>query len=199
MANRKRPVCNYDDMLKMICFYSPPPHRYRNMCRFNSGVRPFPFSATLILKIYPVLLSPWTSEAVPILLEVSSRSYFPLSAVSDSPSGWSESRRPSDDTTVLPMKHSDQISNSSAISTMIHSWSCKTKIRCMVGIPQAFSFCIFSHLVWIGFTVSLYEYEATIPTLWKAVKGHFSGLFLCHHTYTMTRIHPSKSRTGFTR
>ena len=24
-----------------------------------------------------------------------------------------------------------------------------------------------------GFTISLYEYEATIPTLWDAVKGHY--------------------------
>lgn len=30
---------------------------------------------------------------------------------------------------------------------------------------------------YVGFTISLYEYEATIPTLWKAVRGSwFKGL-----------------------
>lgn len=30
----------------------------------------------------------------------------------------------------------------------------------------------------LGFTISLYEYEATIPTLWNAVKGdQFNHLF----------------------
>ena len=28
-----------------------------------------------------------------------------------------------------------------------------------------------------GFTISLYEYEATIPTLWNAVKGVYPELF----------------------
>ncbi len=28
-----------------------------------------------------------------------------------------------------------------------------------------------------GFTISLYEYEATIPTLWGAVKGSLIGEF----------------------
>jgi len=28
-----------------------------------------------------------------------------------------------------------------------------------------------------GFTISLYEYEATIPTLWNAVKGVYQELF----------------------
>lgn len=37
----------------------------------------------------------------------------------------------------------------------------------------SYSFCYYS-----GFTVSLYEYEATIPTLWNAVKGALSVIYM---------------------
>jgi alpha 1,2-mannosyltransferase len=37
-----------------------------------------------------------------------------------------------------------------------------------------------------GFTVSLYEYEATIPTLWNAVKGQSIP---CNGGYTFAKLH----------
>ena len=39
---------------------------------------------------------------------------------------------------LLLVRRTDRMSNSSAISTTTHSWSCKTRIRCMVGIPHEF-------------------------------------------------------------
>jgi alpha 1,2-mannosyltransferase len=40
-----------------------------------------------------------------------------------------------------------------------------------------------------GFTVSLYEYEATIPTLWEATKGPLAQAIWTLHTLNFFRIH----------
>lgn len=43
----------------------------------------------------------------------------------------------------------------------------------MVSISEKYLHLSLSESVFVGFTVSLFEYEATIPTLWNAVSGQF--------------------------
>jgi hypothetical protein len=64
----------------------------------------------------------------------------------------------------------DPTSSSFVISIMTHSSSCRTRTRCMVSSTANLTSELHSSPS-TGFTVSLYEYEATIPGLWKAVKG----------------------------
>lgn len=66
--------------------------------------------------------------------------------------------------------------------------------------PWLFSICIWNWPKKLGFTVSLYEYEATIPTLWKTVKGLQNLILkLSFPDGPIFRIHTDASRPHRTR
>jgi len=63
---------------------------------------------------------------------------------------------------------------------MIPSSLCRKTRKFMVTICTLGPFDTMLKFGFSGFTVSLYEYEATIPSLWKTTKGRF------HHVSTST-------------
>lgn len=127
--------------------------RYRNMCRYNSGVRnSFHWRDGNVELSCSVLLPPWTIEVIPVLLEVSTlysfRHAFPKQFLSRV------------EYALLPMFSSH------------HQFA--------LSRPDVTFFCDIDYDPFLimqdqnklyGFTISLYEYEATIPTLWDTVKG----------------------------
>lgn len=47
-----------------------------------------------------------------------------------------------------------------------------------------------------GFTIALYEFEATIPTLWNTVKSRYLAAHFSFYKHPLTapgRFHPTKS------
>ena len=128
--------------------------RYRNMCRFNSGVSPWraPRELRTHWRYTAVLLPSRTAAEVQVLLENRVR-------VARSPTSpyWTRA---------------DQMLLSSAILITIRSCLWKTTKRSTVCNSRRAR----SVQYWLcisGFTIALPEYPETIATLWDTVKGAF--------------------------
>lgn len=123
------------------------------MCRFNSGVRvlEYPWCVPK-LTFNLVFLPPSAAAKVQVVLACR------VSVFRDAVA-W----RPVD------THHIGQIFTTTATSIMTPSASCRKIIRSTV---RTFSSCMSDMSdAFLGFTISMYEYGATIPTLWDTVKG----------------------------
>ncbi len=70
------------------------------------------------------------------------------------------------------------MSSSSAICSTILSGICKTMTRFTVRGGLDCRFLVAQTPLDSGFTISLLEWEATIPSLWSAVKGDYLPLIV---------------------
>ena len=136
---------------------------YRNMCRFNSGVRTDQYhrqgSADAILFFRQFFFKH------PLVLKY--RWYWRIECVTQFP------------THLHPVNlwFSDPMSNSTVTSYMTPFYIWKNTRRSIVSSqfsPQVFSSFLKTdthHHIISAFTITMYEYEATIPSLWRHVMG----------------------------